>query len=400
MSAVRAIRVDAARWPVILTIVGAGVVSAFQVGKASMALTAIRTDLGLDLATASWLLSAFAIVGALVSIVIGMTVDRLGARRMVVIGLLLQGGCSALGAFSEGATLLLATRILEGMGFLAVVVAAPALILAVARPEQRERAFAAWATFMPLGMTLVMLGAPLLTLLGWRGFWLLNAALLASYAGLLMLGPLRGTSPEASRHGLMEDVRTTLAARGPWLLAGLFTAYAAMYFAVFGFLPSLLASELMLSEERGNLLTAGALAASAIGCLAGGQLLAKGLRPRRILVTGFVAMTLCGSGIFTGYLPGSIAYALSIVFAFIGGFIPVVLINGVPQHAPRPELVGATMGFLMQGNNLGLVVGPAAAGALAGAMGWPPVSLLLGALALAALFLTLALRARPGGESQ
>jgi hypothetical protein len=44
-------------WPTVLLIVGAGVVSAFQVGKAPAALAAIQADLGLDLVTASWLLS-------------------------------------------------------------------------------------------------------------------------------------------------------------------------------------------------------------------------------------------------------------------------------------------------------------------------------------------------------
>jgi MFS transporter, DHA1 family, inner membrane transport protein len=99
---------------------------------------------------------------------------------MAVAGLLLQGLAGAAGATAGGAPLLLATRVLEGIGFLAVSVAATSLIVAAARPGDRGRAMAVWGTLMPIGMTLAMLGAPLLAVLGWRGFCLLNAGLLVS----------------------------------------------------------------------------------------------------------------------------------------------------------------------------------------------------------------------------
>jgi MFS transporter, DHA1 family, inner membrane transport protein len=384
---------DGSRWPAILIILGAGIVSAFQVGKAPMALTTIQSDLGLDLATASWLLSAFAIVGALISIAIGVSVDRIGARRMAIVGLLLQGICSALGAFAAGSALLITTRVVEGIGFLAVAVAAPTLITAVARPAERERAFAAWATFMPVGITLVMLGAPLLTVLGWRGFWLLNAAILIAYAGLLARQTDKDTPNKGSRR-LLDDMRITLAARGPWLLAALFGVYVSMYFAVFGFLPRILAARMAIDESSASMLTALAVGAGAVGCLLCGQLLARGARPLWVLLGSFAAMALCGFGIFSDGVPGSAAYLLAIVLSFIGAFIPVVLIDGVPRHAPRPELIGTTMGFLIQGNNAGLVIGPAAAGAIAEASGWPAVSLLVAGFAAVGLALSFGVLAR------
>jgi MFS transporter, DHA1 family, inner membrane transport protein len=42
------------------------------------------------------------------------------------------------------------------------------------------------------------------------------------------------------------------------------------------------------------------------------------------------------------------------------------------------------MGTVMQGNNIGLMVGPAAAGAIAAAYQWTAVALLVATLALAA----------------
>lgn len=390
---------DSSRWPILLLIVGAGVVSSFQAGKMPIALGAIQFELRLDLAFASWLLSSFAIVGALTGIGIGVAVDHLGARRMALGGLLLQAAASAVGALSAGAPLLLATRAVEGFGFLATTIAAPALIFSVARLKDRDRALAVWATFFPVGMTIVMLGAPLLSAMGWREFWLANSAILFGYAGLFAMGTRSTPTNDAASRSIAHDVQMTLAAPGPWLLAALFAAYLAIYLAVFGFLPSILADRLAVGPDLGGILTGIAVAAGAIGCLVCGQLLTHGVRPWHILQIAFVVMALCSFGIFGEALPGWAAYAICIVFSFIGGFIPVVLIDAAPRHAPRPEVVGATMGFLMQGNNVGFVLGPAAVGAIVATAGWPAVTLFILAIVSGAVFLGLKFRNRPAEKA-
>jgi MFS transporter, DHA1 family, inner membrane transport protein len=139
---------------------------------------------------------------------------------MAVGGLAVQGGCSAIGALSDGAAMLLATRVLEGFGFLAVTVAAPALIAQATPQITRDRAFALWATFMPGGITGVLLAAPLLSETGWRGFWMLNAVLLLSYAVLVDLRIPPAPSAAIARRSIPKDIRRSLASGGPWLLAG------------------------------------------------------------------------------------------------------------------------------------------------------------------------------------
>ena len=95
-------RGDAGLWSSILLVVSAGVASAIQVGKAPAVLSAIQADLGLSLAAVAWLMSAFAVTGALAGLPVGFLVDRLGAKRMVIGGLLAQAGGSLLGALAGG----------------------------------------------------------------------------------------------------------------------------------------------------------------------------------------------------------------------------------------------------------------------------------------------------------
>lgn len=374
-------------WPTVLLVVGAGIVSAFQVGKAPLVLPAVQAELAMGLGTAAWLLSAFAILGAVAGVVIGLVIGRSGARRMTIAGLLLQGLAGGAGAFADSASWLLASRVAEGLGFLTVTVAAPALIVAIVSAEGRSRAIALWGLFMPAGIALVMLGAPLLDPLGWRGFWLANAGIVFSYAALVAIGTRHVATPPPAGSSIFGDLRQILAIPAPWRLGLFMASFGAIYFAVFGFLPTILGERLGVDAGSASLLTAFAVAVNALGNLACGALLARGMSHRSLLATGFGAMALCGAGIFHADIPGSVAYLLCVAFSGIGGLLPVALLDAAPRSVSRPHLAGAAIGLVMQGNNAGLVLGPAVAGALAEAAGWPAVSWLVAAVALASLLL-------------
>ncbi|MBL3556929.1 MULTISPECIES: CynX/NimT family MFS transporter [Marinobacter] len=379
---------DRMAWPVVALIIGAGVISACQLGKAPLALQAVQQELQLGLGTASWLISAFAVIGAVLGAPIGLTVDRIGVRRTAILSLLVMGTGSALGALSNDATSLLATRVLEGLGFLGLVVAAPALIAAVAPERIRDRAMALWAIFMPTGLMLVLLAAPLLNTITWRGFWLLNAAVLISYAALLGWVVPSSQCASSKHSSILKDIKQTTAAPGPWVLGALFALFSTLFFAVFGFLPSLLTERLGVSDEAASMLSAVAVAASGVGNIVCGLLLARGVESIRLLYGSFGTMLICGGGVFSAVVPGPGIYALCLVFTFASGFVPVVIFKRAAHFAPHNALVGTTLGFAMQGNNIGLLIGPAVAGVLVAAFGWSAVSILVVACApVAALLL-------------
>lgn len=398
MSAPRT-RADGRPWRVVMLLVGAGVVAAFQVGKVPIALPAIQRDLDLGLAAAAWLVSAFAVVGAVAGAPIGLMADRVGAHRLAVISLVLMAGGAAIGTSLASPAVLLASRVVEGFGFLGLTVAAPALIAAAAPGAIRERAMALWATFMPVGMTLVMLAAPLLSAVGWRAFWLVNAGLLVGYAGLLAWGSRRtGIRDPGPARDVMRDVRDAAGAAGPWLLAGLFAVFSAAYFAVFGLLPTYLAERLRMAADASAMTSAVAVLASAVGNLLCGHLLVRGVRPARLLFGAFGVIAFCGDALFHPLTADAAILPLAMALSFAGGAIPVVIFDSVSRFAPRHDLVGATMGFAMQGNSVGLIVGPAAAGALAAAFGWHAVGGLVMAIAVTGIVLAAAFKQRDALE--
>lgn len=376
----------ATSWPAIIAIYAAGVLAACQAGKATIALAGVQQELGISLALAAWLISAFAMLGAVSGSGIGMLVDRIGARRMLIAGLAILGFASLAGSQAMQPASLLASRLIEGLGFLGVITSAPSLIVARASASQRTSAMALWSSFMPIGISIAMLAAPLLALIGWRQFWLVNGLLLLAYAtglALLLPAPVHNSS---ARRAILPDIKAALRAPGPRILATLFGLYTAIYFSLVGFLPSFLAQKAALSPGLVSVISAIAVGANAIGNLGGGYLLGRGVRPASLMRCGFAVMGLCALFIYA--LTPAFALVLSLIciaFSLVGGFVPVVIMANVASLAPQPQLLGATIGITMQGNNLGIVTGPALAGALANHFGWWAIALWIIFLALLAL---------------
>jgi hypothetical protein len=142
-----------------------------------------------------------------------------------------------------------------------------------------------------------------------------------------------------------------------------------------------------LYPEVAGILTAIAVAASAGGNLACGQLLARGFRHLHLLVFSFAIMAIGGFAVLSEGAPFALAYGAALLFAFAAGLVPVIVIDSVPRFAPRPDLAGVTIGFVTQGNGIGMLVGPVLAGTLAANAGWTSVALVLALAGIAATVL-------------
>jgi MFS family permease len=133
----------------------AGVVAAFQIGKAPIAIPLLRQDLGLSLAFASWVIGIYAVVGGAAGLPAGLVINALGARPSLVIGLLVTGAASCAGAFAESGTVLLLSRVLEGAGFLMVAIATPTLLGTITAARDQQLVFGFWTVYFATGSVIV-----------------------------------------------------------------------------------------------------------------------------------------------------------------------------------------------------------------------------------------------------
>jgi MFS family permease len=384
---------DKTPWGLVLLFVGAGVVGAFQIGKAPPVLPAIRAELGMSLFLAGWILSALNVIGLFLGSAAGAMADGFGHRRVLIAGLLCQAAGSLAGSWSDGAALLFATRILEGLGFVSVAVAGPALIFRVTNPTDIRIALSLWSCYVPGGIAVIMLVAPFLTgIFGWRGLWQVNAGILAFYAIFVSFYARRlpgRSSGRSVRPGqLWEDLRRTSSSTGPLLLAATFSTYALMWLAVMGFLPTLLIEGYGVKPDHASFLTALMVGVNVPGNLSGGWLLQRGFRRSRLIIAAILIMGLCSLAIYSPSLPFWVRYLACLAFSACGGVLPASIMSAVPVLAPDPRLVATANGLIVQGSNLGQVIGPPTLALIVSATGgWEGAPWFLGSVALVGVFL-------------
>lgn len=180
------------------------------------------------------------------------------------------------------------------------------------------------------------------------------------------------------------------------LLFALFALYSLMTFTLSSFLPILLVA----------LGTAGVLSAlitlsNVIGNLAAGHMLSRGVGRGRLVITAATLMGAAGLWIFLSQSGDLLTFTSCVLFSAIGGLIPATLISTVPMLSPSPAPAPMAMGLLMQGSNLGQLIGPVAVGTAIEVYGWTSGAAFIGIGALACILLATTLdRALPVKEQK
>ena len=243
----------------VLLLMGSGVVAAAQIGKAIISVPMIRSDLALGLDLAGLIVATFATLGAMTGIGAGLVVGRLGAARSLIGGMGVISLGNVIGASAPDQLVLLVARIIEGVGFLAVVVAIPSMLAQLVTREKRDFVMAAWSAYMPIGIMLMLLVAPLLPTIGWRSFWLANALVTGSCAILLAIHAPTPATPATARAGaarFFADALTIVRQPSCLVLAFAFFAYSCQIFSLAFALPLLLTSVHGVSLGAAGLLSA------------------------------------------------------------------------------------------------------------------------------------------------
>ena len=101
-------------WIVTLIAFLAGVAATVNQFKVPPALPTLLPALGLDMASGGWLMSVFSVSAVVLSIPAALLLHRVGLKKAVIAALACVAGGSALGAVAGDATMLLASRLIEG----------------------------------------------------------------------------------------------------------------------------------------------------------------------------------------------------------------------------------------------------------------------------------------------
>ena len=403
-----------------LAVLFAGVSAALHLGKLPPAVSALQASLGIGLVEAGFLLALVQVAGMTLGLLAGLAADTIGLRRSMLIGLSTLTVASVLGgavgvadlAAADAVHALLGLRALEGLGFLMVVMPAPALIRMTAPPDREKSALGWWGAYMPLGVAAALLIGPfLIGAAGWPAWWWAIAAV-SGGAALCVAACVPGHArvPQSAAGGASSwsaRSRNTLRSTGPWLVAAAFAVYSSQWIAVIGFLPAIY-GEAGVPLQWSAVLTALAAAMNIGGNVLAGRWLQRGVPAGRLLRWGYGAMAIGAVAAFAQVAVGGDAVGLPPVlrylaicgFSLAGGMVPATLFVLAVRVAPGASTVATTVGLMQQASAFGQFAAPPLVAWLAHRVGgWQWTWAVTGACALIGILLAgqLARRSTPAG---
>lgn len=166
----------------------------------NVAVPAIVKELSLDGTTAEWINTTYALVFAALLITLGRIGDVSGRRLMYLLGLAIFMGSSVLAGVAPNGELLIAARLLQGVGGAMILPATQSILNTNFQGRDRAIAFGIWGSVIG-GMAAVgpLLGGWLTTEFSWRWAFLINVPIgLVAIAGTLRY-IRESRDPEAAR---------------------------------------------------------------------------------------------------------------------------------------------------------------------------------------------------------
>ncbi len=168
-----------ARWVLLATVLGSGLAQ-LDGTVVNVALPRIGQDLGAGLTSLQWTLNAYTLALSGLLLLGGSLGDRMGRRRIFVVGVLWFTIASVLCGAAPNATVLVIMRALQGVGAALLTPGSLAILQSVFRREDRATAVGAWSGLGGVATAIgPVLGGVLVGLApwGWRLVFLINIPL-------------------------------------------------------------------------------------------------------------------------------------------------------------------------------------------------------------------------------
>ncbi|MFI1766504.1 MFS transporter [Streptomyces sp. NPDC020800] len=216
----RAAGARADRWVVLVVLCVSLLLVAVDATVLHVAVPAVTEDLRPGAMQLLWIVDVYPLVCASLLILFGTLGDRVGRRRILLLGYALFGVASAVAAFAQSAETLILARALLGVGG-AMIMPATLSILRQVFPDRRERALAigVWSAVAAVGAAVgPLLGGFLLEHFWWGAVFLVNIPLM-----LVSLPVGRMLLPESRGDG-----------NGPWDVVGALMAALGLFGVVLG----------------------------------------------------------------------------------------------------------------------------------------------------------------------
>ncbi|MBB6443995.1 MFS transporter [Bacillus benzoevorans] len=315
------------------------------------------------------LMSLFALATVLAAVPGGFIVGRYGVRKigLLGIGFLFFGIIVCL--LANNFPLLLLGRIIAGIGFGFVSVAAPSAIGHYVPAKMISVAMGIWSTWIPVGSLIMFLSAPKFVLtFGSDIFWIaLMVILIAGFLFYAKMIPkheqnpkdaLQAEAAKLDKKVLLSEIKN----KNVWWAALAFTSFTFAFFSFNTWISTYLTETTSMNLTIATLIPSIVALFTMISNIYSGFLLKKCGNHLGIFAVPAVIFIL----VWPLFNSSSVVmfYIIATVLGLIAGFTPTIVFGAAPLLAKRKETIGIAMSIVIIGENMGVLIGPEVFGVL------------------------------------
>jgi len=147
----------------------------FMASSINIALPAIGAEFNMDAVLLGWIATSYLLSAAVFMVPFGKLADIYGMKKIFILGLAIFTASSLLAMFAPSSSILIAARILQGIGSAMIFGTGTAILVNVFPLKERGKVLGINASSVYLGLTLgPFIGGLLTQYFGWRSLFLVN----------------------------------------------------------------------------------------------------------------------------------------------------------------------------------------------------------------------------------
>jgi EmrB/QacA subfamily drug resistance transporter len=174
----------AGRWLVVAAVLGSGM-ALLDGTVVNVAVKPIGDQLGASLGDLQWVINAYMLTLASLILIGGSLGDRLGRKRVFMVGVVWFAAASLLCGLAQSPWQLIAARAVQGVGAALLTPGSLAMIQGAIAPADRSKAIGIWSAYAGIAAAIgPLLGGWLIDVWSWRLVFLMNLPIAVIVVGL------------------------------------------------------------------------------------------------------------------------------------------------------------------------------------------------------------------------
>ena len=365
-------------WEIMLIVFLGGIALAWAQNKAVPVLADLQDFFTIDLVTASWISSIFSVCGIVLALPAAGMMRKMGLKvsGIVAIGVTIIG--TVLGLFAGNAAILMASRVVEGLGLGLISVIAPAVISMWFAPEERGLPMGIWGAWQMVAQAGTFLfAASIIGAFGdWHGLWWVGLILLI--LGIVLYVAQVKAPPAEYNYADSEDTSVSMMSvfkyKSVWMILLVAFFFCMACFGWCTLQPTYWSEVAGLDLDTANAIEGWIYVAEMFIVIGEGALLNKIKNRKKFgivmaVIYGVLLIFAFNNTSFVGILIFSICYP------FLEGATCTVFWTITPQTTPKPQLSAAALAVLVMGMDAGMMLGPPVTSAIIESFGWGAASI-------------------------